>query len=72
MSFLLTNFGGIVWCVFENINEKQRDHSWLANKAITSPSNEAVVEADEPMMNKFPGDTIVYTSCDSVEETAHG
>ena len=73
MSFLLTNnsLEGLCVFVFEIFTEKHRDHFWLADRAIIAPTNEAVDETNELIINKFPEATVVYKSCDSVEESAH-
>ena len=72
MSVLLTdnNFEGFCGFEVENINEKHRDHSWLARRTRIAFTKKAVDDTNELMMEKLQGDEI-YKTCDSVKEAVH-
>nr|GEU99899.1 hypothetical protein [Tanacetum cinerariifolium] len=49
----------------DNIN----DPSYFQEKAILAPTNEVVDNINEHLLEKFPGEEMVYLSCDSVDKS---
>ena len=62
---------GLCDFVFEDLTQNYMNYDWLANRAIISPTNNAVDNVNEMMMERFPGKEKIYKSCDTVAENAH-
>nr|GEZ98434.1 hypothetical protein [Tanacetum cinerariifolium] len=45
------------------------DPSYFQKKAILAPTNEVVDNINDHLLEKFPGEEMVYLSCDSVDKT---
>ncbi|GJR86725.1 NADH-ubiquinone oxidoreductase chain 2 [Tanacetum coccineum] len=54
--------------LLNNIN----DSSYFQEKAILAPTNEVVDNINDHLLNKFPGEEMVYLSCDSIDKTERG
>ena len=44
------------------LHAHHRNHEWLASRAIITPTNDATEIVNSHMMNKFPGNDIIYRS----------
>ncbi|GJU48162.1 ATP-dependent DNA helicase PIF1-like protein [Tanacetum coccineum] len=51
--------------ILDNIN----DPSYFKEKVVLAPTNEVVDNINEHLLNKFPGEEMVYLSCNSVDKT---
>uniref|UniRef100_UPI00358E7B8D ATP-dependent DNA helicase PIF1-like n=1 Tax=Myxine glutinosa TaxID=7769 RepID=UPI00358E7B8D len=60
--------------VFPNIPANYRNHSWLCERAILAPKNDAVDKINLDLLQTIPGDLRTYRSVDSIQndhETVH-
>uniref|UniRef100_UPI00358EADF8 ATP-dependent DNA helicase PIF1-like n=1 Tax=Myxine glutinosa TaxID=7769 RepID=UPI00358EADF8 len=60
--------------VFPNIPANYRNHSWLCERAILAPKNDAVDKINLDLLQTIPGDLRTYRSVDSMQndhETVH-
>ena len=54
--------------IFPNFEVKFKDVSWVKSRAILCPTNEECRYINKILLDKLPGDSIVYKSCDSVSD----
>ena len=54
--------------IFTNFEKRYRDVSWVRSRAILCPTNEECKFINQILLDKLPGDGIVYKSCDSVND----
>ena len=67
--FIDSNHGeDLVAAVFTNFEKKYQDVSWVRSRAILCPTNEECRFINQILLDKLPGDGIVYKSCDSVSD----
>ncbi|GKA64671.1 ATP-dependent DNA helicase PIF1-like protein [Tanacetum coccineum] len=59
----------IVDFTYPNILDNIHDPSYFKEKAVLTPTNEVVDNINEHLLDKFPGEEMVYLSCDSVDKT---
>ncbi|GKD38181.1 RNA-directed DNA polymerase, eukaryota, partial [Tanacetum coccineum] len=59
----------IVDFTYPNILNNIHDLSYFKEKAVLAPTNEVVDNIHEHLLDKFPGEEMVYLSCDSVDKT---
>ncbi|GKC30317.1 ATP-dependent DNA helicase PIF1-like protein [Tanacetum coccineum] len=59
----------IVDFTYPNILDNIHDPSYFKEKAVLAPTNEVVNNINEHLLDKFPGEEMVYLSCDSVDKT---
>ena len=52
--------------IFQNLSTLYTNVEWLCNRTILCPTNEAVEEVNMKVLHKFPGNEIVYKSCDKI------
>ena len=57
--------------VFQSLEHKFTDPVWLCSRAIICPTNSAVAEINDVMINRFPGEARKYKSRDKVLENEH-
>ena len=58
--------------VFSNFIENCKDIDWLRTRAILCPTNEECNEINRILLEKLPGEKVVYKSCDTVnQDEAH-
>ncbi|GJW85205.1 ATP-dependent DNA helicase PIF1-like protein [Tanacetum coccineum] len=48
------------------------DPTYFQEKAILAPTNEVVDTINEHLLNSFPGEEMVYLSCDSIDKFENG
>ena len=54
--------------VFPELNAKFTDTAWVKNRAILSPTNRECLEINKILLEKLPGKSFIYNSCDMVNE----
>ncbi|GJZ69726.1 ATP-dependent DNA helicase PIF1-like protein [Tanacetum coccineum] len=59
----------IVDFTYPNILDNINDPSYFQVKVILAPSNEVEDNMNNHLLEKFPGEEMVYLSCDSVDKT---
>ncbi|GJU91462.1 hypothetical protein Tco_1303885, partial [Tanacetum coccineum] len=59
----------IVDFTYPNILDNIHDPSYFKEKVVLAPTNEVVDNINEHLLDKFPGEEMVYLSCDSVDKT---
>ncbi|GKE17466.1 ATP-dependent DNA helicase RRM3-like protein, partial [Tanacetum coccineum] len=59
----------IVDFTYPDILDDIHDPSYFKEKAVLAPTNEVVDNINEHLLDKFPGEEMVYLSCDSVDKT---
>nr|GEW58515.1 hypothetical protein [Tanacetum cinerariifolium] len=59
----------IVDFTYPNILDNINDPSYFNEKVVLVPTNEVVDNINEHLLDKFPGEEIVYLSCNSVDKT---
>ena len=57
--------------VFQRLEHNFTNPAWLCSRAIICPTNSAVDEVNDVMINKFPGEARDYKSRDKVLENEH-
>ena len=55
--------------VFCNFAENSGDINWLRSRAILCPTNEECGEINKILLDKLPGEKVVYKSCDTVNQS---
>nr|GEW72010.1 ATP-dependent DNA helicase PIF1-like [Tanacetum cinerariifolium] len=59
----------IVDFTYPNILDNINDLSYFKEKVVLAPTNEVVDNINEHLLDKFPGEEMVYLNCDSVDKT---
>ncbi|GJR86735.1 ATP-dependent DNA helicase PIF1-like protein [Tanacetum coccineum] len=59
----------IVYFTYPNILDNIHDPSYFKERAVLAPRNEVVDNINKHLLDKFPGEEMVYLSCDSVDKT---
>ncbi|GKB66974.1 ATP-dependent DNA helicase PIF1-like protein, partial [Tanacetum coccineum] len=59
----------IVYFTYPNILDNKHYPSYFKERAVLAPRNEVVDNINEHLLDKFPGEEMVYLSCDSVDKT---
>ena len=54
--------------VFLELEHNSKSSAWLCERAILCPTNAQAKEVNDIMINKFPGEEIIYKSSDSTDE----
>ena len=62
----------IIDFTYPNLLDNIDDPTYFQEKAILAPTNELVDSINERLLDKFPGEEMVYLSCDSVDKTERG
>ena len=62
----------IIDFTYPNLLDNIDDPTYFQEKAILAPTNEVVDSINERLLDKFPGEEMVYLSCDSVDKTERG
>ncbi|GKD85968.1 ATP-dependent DNA helicase PIF1-like protein, partial [Tanacetum coccineum] len=62
----------IIDFTYPNILDNINDPGYLQEKEILVPTNEVVDNINEKLLEKFPGEEMVYLSCDSIYKTERG
>ncbi|GJT09517.1 ATP-dependent DNA helicase PIF1-like protein, partial [Tanacetum coccineum] len=62
----------IIDFTYPNLLNNINDPSYFQEKAILAPINEVVDTINDHLLNKFPGEEMVYLSCDSIDKTERG
>ncbi|GJU62460.1 ATP-dependent DNA helicase PIF1-like protein [Tanacetum coccineum] len=62
----------IIDFTYPNLLDNINDPSYFQEKAILAPTNEVVDTINDHLLNKFPGEEMVYFSCDSIDKTERG
>ncbi|GJW10927.1 ATP-dependent DNA helicase PIF1 [Tanacetum coccineum] len=62
----------IIDFTYPNLLDNINDPSYFQEKAILAPTNEVVDTINDHLLNKFPGEEMVYLSCDSIDKTERG
>ena len=57
---------------YPNLLQNIHDPSYFQEKAILAPTNEVVDTINDHLLKTFPGDEMVYLSCDSIDKTDRG
>ncbi|XP_074346723.1 uncharacterized protein LOC141685528 [Apium graveolens] len=52
--------------IYGDLNVKQGDITYLRNRAILAPLNENVKVFNQEVLKRLPGDSRIYTSCDTI------
>ena len=52
--------------VFPEFNAKFADTAWVKNRAILCPTNRECLEINKILLEKLPGKSVIYNSCDMV------
>ncbi|GJU99852.1 ATP-dependent DNA helicase PIF1-like protein [Tanacetum coccineum] len=61
----------IVDLTYPNILDNINDPSYFKEKVVLASMNKVVDNINEHLLDKFPGEEMVYLSCDSVDKTEH-
>ncbi|XP_053968537.1 uncharacterized protein LOC128869968 [Anastrepha ludens] len=56
----------LVQKVFPDITQNYKNHNWLSERAILAGTNKDVNEINADILDKIPGDTVVYRSVDTI------
>ncbi|GJR71544.1 ATP-dependent DNA helicase PIF1-like protein [Tanacetum coccineum] len=62
----------IIDFTYPNLLNNINDPSYFQEKAIFAPTNEVVDTINDHLLNKFPGEEMVYLSCDNIDKTERG
>nr|GEV00799.1 putative PIF1 DNA helicase/replication protein A1-like protein [Tanacetum cinerariifolium] len=62
----------IIDFTYPNLLNNINSSSYFQEKAILAPTNEVVDTINDHLLNKFPGEEMVYLSCDSIDKTERG
>nr|GEV51191.1 ATP-dependent DNA helicase PIF1-like [Tanacetum cinerariifolium] len=62
----------IIDFTYPNLLNNINNLSYFQEKAILAPTNEVVDTINDHLLNKFPGEEMVYLSCDSIDKTKRG
>nr|GEY20419.1 hypothetical protein [Tanacetum cinerariifolium] len=62
----------IIDFTYLNLLNNINNPSYFQEKAILAPTNEVVKTINDHLLNKFPGEEMVYLSCDSIDKTERG
>nr|GEW55998.1 ATP-dependent DNA helicase PIF1-like [Tanacetum cinerariifolium] len=62
----------IIDFTYSNLLNNINNPSYFQEKAILAPTNEVVDTLNDHLLNKYPGEEIVYLSCDSIDKTKRG
>ena len=62
----------IIDFTYPNILDNIDDPTYFQEKAILAPTNEVVDSINGHLLDKFPGEEMVFLSCDSVNKTERG
>ena len=62
----------IIDFTYPNMLDNIDDPTYFQEKAILAPTNELVDTINEHLLTKFPGEEMVYLSCDSVDKSERG
>ncbi|GJT41603.1 ATP-dependent DNA helicase PIF1-like protein [Tanacetum coccineum] len=62
----------IIDFTYPNILSHINDPTYFQEKAILAPTNEVVDTINEHLLNSFPGEEMVYLSCDSIDKSENG
>ena len=54
--------------IFPNFENNFQDVSWIKSRAILCPTNEECRYINQILLDKLPGDGVVYKSCDAVSD----
>ena len=55
--------------VFPNFIENNQDIDWIRNRAILCPTNAECTEINNILLDKLPGNKMIYKSCDTVNQS---
>ena len=55
--------------VFPDFEKNYRTSSWIKNRAVLCPTNEECSEVNAILLEKLPGTSTIYKSCDSVSQS---
>jgi hypothetical protein len=70
--WLMTRFNLLLTSLTPNILDNIDDPTYFQEKAILAPTNEVVDSINGHLLDKFPGEEMVFLSCDSVDKTERG
>jgi hypothetical protein len=56
--------------VYPDLLSNYRDREYLASRAIVCPNNQTVDEINKYIVSLLPGDSVQYTSCDTIIKTS--
>nr|GEZ02568.1 ATP-dependent DNA helicase PIF1-like [Tanacetum cinerariifolium] len=62
----------IIDFTYPNLLNNINNPSYFQEKAILAPTNEVVDTINDHLLNKFPGEEMVYLSCDSIDKNERG
>ena len=62
----------IVDFTYPNLLQNINDPSYFQEKAILAPTNEVVDNINDHLLQTFPGEEVVYLSCDSIDKNDRG
>nr|GEU47034.1 ATP-dependent DNA helicase PIF1-like [Tanacetum cinerariifolium] len=62
----------IIDFTYPNLLNNINNPSYFQEKAILALTNEVVDTINDHLLNKFPGEEMVYLSCDSIDKTERG
>ena len=62
----------IIDFTYPNFLDNIHDPAYFQEKAILAPTNEIVDTINDYMLDKFPGEEMVYLSCDNVDKSERG
>nr|GEX85201.1 hypothetical protein [Tanacetum cinerariifolium] len=62
----------IIDFTYPNLLNNINNPSYFQEKPILTPTNEVVDTINDHLLNKFPGEKMVYLSCDSIDKTERG
>ena len=65
-SVCVNNFDELMNSIYPNIEENYKDSEWLSERAILVPRNVEVIELNQNLLEKLPGDPKTYKSFDKV------
>ncbi|XP_064638336.1 uncharacterized protein LOC135494349 [Lineus longissimus] len=57
--------------VFTKLPQNFTQAEWLSSREIIAPTNKAVQEINTFVINRFPGTSVEYKSCDTILENEH-
>jgi hypothetical protein len=56
--------------VYPDLLSNYRDRAYLVSRAIVCPNNQMIDEINEYIVSLLPGDSVQYTSCDTIVKTS--
>jgi hypothetical protein len=64
------NVPALVSEVYPDLLSNYSDRAYLASRAIVCPNNQIVDETNKYIVSLLPGDSVQYTSCDTIIKTS--